>query len=212
MLRSKKLFLIRHAQSYPRASQPDREWALSSTGRVQATELVPILKSLHLQSVISSPYQRCVGTVAPFCEVTGVGMEIHSELRERRIAPGVIDNFLDVWKRSWEDFDFALDGCESSATCQKRILAAVKGIGRERDEERIGVSTHGNAISLLLNALDSGFDRLRAEEIRNPDLFLLEFKGGELRWISSFEPPGGLLEISTSHEETPIEYSDRLLT
>lgn len=40
---------------------------------------------------------------------------------------------------------------------------------------------------------------------------LLEFKGGELQWISSFEPPDGLLEISTSHEETPIEYSDRLL-
>jgi hypothetical protein len=28
----------------------------------------------------------------------------HYDLRERRVAPAMIDDFATVWRRSWEDF------------------------------------------------------------------------------------------------------------
>ena len=76
----------------------------------------------------------------------------------------MIPNFLDVVKRAWQDFDFALPGCESSRDAQRRAVAVIGQLARMADRETIVVSSHGNLIGLLLNHVDArfGFKQWRA--------------------------------------------------
>ena len=45
------------------------------------------------------------------------GLEIHvrEALHERAFANSEDDDFMAVWKRPWEDFDYALTGCETKS-------------------------------------------------------------------------------------------------
>ncbi len=83
------------------------------------------------------------------------------------------------------------------------MVAAMDHIARSHAGRTVAVATHGNVISLFLNALDPGFSRREAENLRNPDLLRVVFAGGATRWDSGFRLPG-LAEISTHHRETPI--------
>jgi broad specificity phosphatase PhoE len=78
------VLLVRHAQALPRSSWKgdDRARTLSSRGRKQAQALVPVLSEFKPQLVFSSPYVRCVETVAPLSEAIGVDLEAVEALAE----------------------------------------------------------------------------------------------------------------------------------
>ena len=109
-----------------------------------------------------------------------------------------------MWRRSWEDFDFALPGCESSAAAQRRIWNAVRAVAARTPARTIAISSHGNVLSLLLNRLDPGFALQAATAMRNPDAFRLEVSGDELRWDATWQLPG-LAEIATGFDDVPID-------
>ena len=64
------LLVVRHAASRPRGSwaHADADRPLSSVGRRQAQELVPLLACWSPERVLTSPWRRCLETVAPFAE------------------------------------------------------------------------------------------------------------------------------------------------
>jgi 8-oxo-(d)GTP phosphatase len=78
------VLLVRHAQALPRSTWQgdDRARTLSARGRRQAQALVPLLSEFKPRQVFSSPYVRCVETVAPFAEATGVEVEVVEALAE----------------------------------------------------------------------------------------------------------------------------------
>jgi len=121
----KTVYLVRHAQSRPSAELPDPDWPLSERGHAQARRLTDVLAALDIEEVHTSPYLRCRDTIAPFVASSAVQIHEHHDLRERRVAPTIIENFAEVWRRSWEDFSFALPGCETSHSTQHRVHSAV---------------------------------------------------------------------------------------
>jgi 8-oxo-dGTP diphosphatase len=78
------LLLVRHAKAGNRQdwAGDDRLRPLSAAGSRQADELARHLAPYRPSRVLSSPYVRCRGTVAPLAEKVGVAVEDVPELAE----------------------------------------------------------------------------------------------------------------------------------
>ena len=169
------VYLLRHAESQadPSVSEPD--WPLSARGHQQAEWLKTHLVPLAIDVIYSSPYTRAVHTVTPFAHATGREIECVEGLRERKLTPGSVENWLEVLKHAWQHFDFALPHCESSAQCQARMVGTLRDLVQGQAGNVLLVSSHGNAIALYLHALDPsyGFDNWAA--MKNPDVFRIYY-------------------------------------
>ena len=201
---TKTIYLVRHAQSHLSPRVSNKDWPLSSTGRVQAQKLAAILQPLKIEKVYSSPYLRCRQTIEPFLKAKGLPIVLIDDLREQTVSREIRDDFMEIWMRSWDDFDFALDGCESSRQCQQRIVRVLTEIASTSSSSRIAISTHGNAIGLFLNFITSEFGRTRAEQMRTPDIFDIEFKNNTFQWKHE-SGHNELKEFATDFYKTPID-------
>jgi 2,3-bisphosphoglycerate-dependent phosphoglycerate mutase len=195
--------LIRHAQSHPTSRLHYSAWPLSSTGKSQAEALASLLEPLGIERLFSSPFRRCLQTVRPFSRKRGISITIREGLRERLVAREIMDGFGEIWRRSWEDFDYALPGCETSRTAQQRFVAAMTGIVEESGASAIALSTHGAVIGLFLNWIDAAAGRRETEALRNPDVLRVQTRNGAFAWDRDFRLPG-IEEISTDHRDTPV--------
>jgi phosphohistidine phosphatase SixA len=76
-------YLVRHAKagSRERWTAPDRDRPLSPPGRLQATALVGALRP-NTRSIKSSPYLRCMETVAPLADALGIAVDADDRLAE----------------------------------------------------------------------------------------------------------------------------------
>jgi broad specificity phosphatase PhoE len=79
-----KVALIRRAKAGPRGSGPkdDSLRALSDEGHAQATGLVESMDGEPIERIVSSPFQRCVQTVAPLAKRRGLEIEVDDRLAE----------------------------------------------------------------------------------------------------------------------------------
>lgn len=166
-----------------------------------------MLAPLGIERLYSSPYLRCLETIRPFAEHSGLNVMTDIRLEESIVAKGLIRNFHEVWEKSWNDFDYCLPECESSAKAQSRFVGAVQELARTNRGATIGVSTHGNVIALFLNHLDRSFTRHHADKIRNPDILRIEFDGSSFSWICDFAPPG-LADLATHQSATPLRFAE----
>ena len=196
------IYLIRHGQSHPSARLHNSEWPLSPVGLHQAETLCELLEPLGIEVLISSPFARCLQTVQPFASKVGIEIVVKGDLRERLLTKEFVDDFYPIWQQSWDDFNFALPGCESSFDAQLRFVAAVKEIHAAYAHKTIGVSTHGNVVGLFLNYLDQSFGREQAEALKNPDIVRI-VASDRLIWDRDFCLPG-LENIATDPGETPV--------
>jgi len=197
------LYFIRHAQSLPLVAQPEPDWALSSVGEAQARGLVPVLRALDLRRLYSSPYRRCRDTLGPFARAAGLDVALDAGLRERRIAGGWISDFREVWRRSWEDPDFALAGGETSRACQQRVVAVTNAIVARHPGETIGLGSHGNAIALFLHHADPTFNVADASAIRTPEISKVVHRDGRYIWERAFSAGPEFEALATDFRETP---------
>ena len=111
--------LIRHAQSHPSTRLHYSEWPLSAVGQIQAEKLGDLLEPLGIEVLFSSPFARCLRTVQPFAAKAGFDVVVKEDLRERLGVKEIVRDFQEISRRSWDDFDFALPGCESSLDAKK---------------------------------------------------------------------------------------------
>ena len=197
------LYLIRHAQSQPQPDQAEPDWPLSAVGEDQARGLGAVLRPLGIQRLYSSPYRRSRDTLAPFAAAAGLEVVIDEDLRERRIAAGWLSDFRDVWRRSWTDFAYALEGGESSWTCRGRIAGAVEALTARHPGETIGLGSHGNAIALLVNYVDPAFGLHEATRVRTPEILKVVHDGARFTWDRSFSAGAAFDELATDFRQTP---------
>jgi 2,3-bisphosphoglycerate-dependent phosphoglycerate mutase len=197
------LYLIRHAQSLPHPDQAEPDWPLSALGEDQARGLVAVLQPLGVRWLYCSPYRRCRDTLAPFADTAGLDVVSDAGLRERRIAAAWMRDFRDVWRRSWEDFSYALEGGESSWTCRERIAAAAEAILARHPGETLGLGSHGNAIGLFMNYVDPAFGLHEATGIRTPEILKVVQRDGKLFWDRVFSAGAAFDELATDFRATP---------
>ena len=197
------LYLIRHAQSLPKRSEPFSEWRLSPVGTRQAEQLSDLLDPLDIAHVFSSPFVRSLETARPFAQKRALQVVVVDDLREHLLTNEGGPPSEEVWRRSWEDFSFCLAGCETSLVAQARICRAIRDIMRTA-KGTSAVFTHGNVIALFLNALTSTVGRKEAEGLTNPDVLKIRWGNGAFAWDCHFRL-AGLERIATDHRDTPRE-------
>ncbi|HEY0117686.1 MAG TPA: NUDIX hydrolase [Cellulomonas sp.] len=83
-LDTRALVVVRHAAAHKRAqwegTEADRP--LTSAGRAQASALVPMLSAFGVTRVVTSEWQRCTATVAPYAQAAGVAAALVPGLTE----------------------------------------------------------------------------------------------------------------------------------
>lgn len=84
LLATGTLFLVRHAVAGDRSSWEgeDRLRPLSNKGQKQAAGLVKTLRESQIEAILTSPFLRCVQTVQPLAEATGLEIVEHPALAE----------------------------------------------------------------------------------------------------------------------------------
>ena len=79
------LVIARHARAVKRhAWKPGTEHdrPLTKAGREQARALIPLLSAFGIRHLISSPWERCAATLAPYAKATGIPVDFRPELTE----------------------------------------------------------------------------------------------------------------------------------
>ena len=177
------VLLVRHAEPVPVGTPDihDDDRPLTDAGRSAADELAAELDGWEVTAIYSSPYERAVQTVTVLAERRGLPVQLLEDLRERRLSPEPHDEWRVTLERSWSDADFEFPGGESGRLAQRRAIAILDLLRtRHADGGRIVLGSHGNLISLVLQALqpEVGYDFHMAMPM--PALYRLTHDG--LRW------------------------------
>ena len=185
-----EIFLLRHAESIASPDIPEADWLLSPAGVRQAQHLVTALQPLQIDAVFVSPYARAKATVEPFAQTAGISVQIIAELQERKLTDGwhpQRDDWLATLQRAWADFNFALPHCESSYDCQQRMRLCLAKLAADHRVQTLLICSHGSAIALYLNSLESSFGFEAWAAMQNPDIFWITYEAGRPFWHKSFK-------------------------
>ena len=88
LLRTKPLIILRHAKATPRAdwmngqAVDDGHRPLLPAGEIQAKQLIRLLGAFSPKRVITSPWSRCLNTVAPYAKKRNLKIIERSQLSE----------------------------------------------------------------------------------------------------------------------------------
>lgn len=177
------VLLIRHAEPIPLGSGDvaDDDRPLTEAGRAAAVELAMELDEYQISAIYSSPYARSLETVSPIAQRRGLEIQLLADLRERRLSPDPLDDWRGALERGWSDADFAPPGGETGRAAQRRAVGILDLLrSRHPDGGRLVLGSHGNLISLILQALEPGVDFAFHMAMPNPAVYRLSHDG--LRW------------------------------
>jgi 2,3-bisphosphoglycerate-dependent phosphoglycerate mutase len=177
------ILLIRHAEPIPIGSEgvADDDRPLTDAGRLAAEELAAELDDFVITAIYSSPYARSIETVAALARRRGIEIQVLADLRERRLTNELVADWHSTLERAWTDPDFAAGGGESGRVAQRRAIGTLDLLrSRHPDGGRLVLGSHGNLISLILQALEPTVDFAFHMAMPNPALYRLTHDG--MRW------------------------------
>ena len=173
-----ELYFIRHAKP-DYSVHEDALRPLTALGEAQAQTLVDRLSHIHFDAIYSSPYLRCVRTVQPLANAQKLEVITHDGLRERKVDSLWIEDFQGFAQRQWADFQYKLTDGECLAEVQQRNLAALGEILTAEAGNTIAISTHGTALSVILNHYnpDFGYEDFQRIAPITPYVYHMVFDG-----------------------------------
>jgi 2,3-bisphosphoglycerate-dependent phosphoglycerate mutase len=187
-------YLVRHAHAN---WTPDEQRPLSTRGLEDAIRVADVLHAHPIDLIYSSPYRRARQTIEPLA--TRLSLPIHEEpdLRERHLAEGEVEDFLQAVEATWRDPSFAHPGGESNTTAQQRGLAVVRRLREQHIAQYIVLATHGNLLALILQGFDPGLDFAFWNSMTMPDIYKLDCTpGGETAIRRLWAETGGEAIVS----------------
>ena len=167
------VYFVRHAHST--YSEDEYNRPLSLKGLHDAHRITDRLKNEEIAAVLSSPYKRAIETVQGIADWNGKKIFIFDELKERTLAEGALEDFEAAINHVWDNPSFALEGGESNLDVQQRALPIFHAILSKYANSQIIIGTHGNIMTLLLNAFDPSIGLSFWRELKKPDIIKAEF-------------------------------------
>ena len=145
---------------------------LSAEGEERAKKLLEIPELRNADFAYASSMSRSLATIRYLIESDNVPYEIDGRLSEISRPDNMsMPVFIELQKAGQP-----IPGGETWAECRKRMTEAIDDIVREHSGERILVGSHGAAMGLYFEGMGLG----KFREINSPDIFRLEFDGGNL--------------------------------
>lgn len=189
------VILVRHAEPVPFGTPDvaDDDRPLTEAGRAAAFELAAELDDWEISAIYSSPLARAIQTVTILAERRGMPVHVLADLRERQLSLEAHDSWRDTLARSWSDASYAMPGAESGRDAQRRGVGTLDLLrSRYSDGGRLVLGSHGNLISLILQALEPGIGYDFHMAMPTPALYRITHDG--LRW-----------RIMGGHGFTPVD-------
>jgi len=199
-----RVWLARHAETAtPHLLHgAESDVPLGEHGRRQAEAAAEWFARLGPEVVVSSAMRRAIETAEPIARRCRIPHEIEPLWHERRVGAfsqrcgAEVD---EAWQRTphaWQsgDLDFAVDGMESFASIQQRVLPVWERVVARHRGKRIAVIVHGVVSKVLLLSLLPGYsaaDWLRIGKAHNlavSELILAEGQWQALRLLEVPEP------------------------
>lgn len=176
------VLLVRHAEPLPRGTpgweERDDDRPLTVDGQRASAELADELEPYVITRVYSSPFRRAIETVEPTAERRGLPVTVLDDLRERYLVTPPGDDWRDQVRAAWDDPDYAPDGAESGREAQRRGTGVLDLLRvRHPDGGRLLLGSHGNLISLILQALEPDVDAEFHLAMPMPAIYHLEHDG-----------------------------------
>ncbi|GGH88249.1 2,3-bisphosphoglycerate-dependent phosphoglycerate mutase [Pullulanibacillus pueri] len=176
------IYMIRHGESPKEGNERTR--GLTEKGKLAAERIKDRLKAEGIDAIISSPYYRSILTVQPLADSLGQEVFIFEDLRERVFssdAERVPDQALNpLLERSFSDFNFALEGGESNAGCQKRAVNVLQDLLITYRGKKVVIGTHGAVMTLMMGYYDSYYDLDFLHRTSKPDIYRMTFDDQKL--------------------------------
>jgi 2,3-bisphosphoglycerate-dependent phosphoglycerate mutase len=122
---------------------------------------------------IDAPYRR-----SSLADRVGIAIEIVEDLRERLLGSHLSNDWRSRMSRAWEDFDYVLEGDESSRQAQRRVIRVLDDLRSRHRAGTIIAASHGNLIALALNAIVPTVDHDFWRSMPLPAVYRLEWLGG----------------------------------
>lgn len=102
------LYLIRHAQPFYNAPMPYHlppGPGLTDHGLSQAEALVPMLRNVGIERIVSSPLRRCLMTVEPLAAALNLDLGVDEDLREGQPGENTADLLVRMLKATLAQSD-----------------------------------------------------------------------------------------------------------
>lgn len=173
-----EVYFVRHAQS-DHSVRDDRTRSLTDEGKNDTRAVADLLKSRNVGFIASSSYIRAIDTVGLYSLWTGLDVNIYEDFRERNAGGWLGENFFEFIEKQWADFDYHIEDGESLCEVQNRNVRALKQVLAEHKGEIIAITTHGTALSTILNYYYPEFDFKCFKKIVDfmPFIIRLDFEG-----------------------------------
>lgn len=173
-----EVYFVRHAQS-DHSVRDDRTRPLTDEGKNDTRAVADLLKSRGVEFIASSPYIRAIDTVGLYSLCSGLDVNIYEDLRERNAGGWQGENLFEFMEKQWMDFDYHIEDGESLREVQNRNIRALKPLLSEHNDENIAITTHGTALSTILNYYYPEFDFKCFKKIVDfmPFIIRLDFEG-----------------------------------
>lgn len=164
---------------------------LNETGREQATQLIPRLRTLGITAILSSTLTRAIETAQIVADELKVPIFQDQDLREAHLgeAQGLtrteIEQRFGILAKQWRswavsDADVFYPGGETGSAVSLRAFAAIERFLNLHPFVRIGVATHGGVIRRIMQkVLPLGSDPV---PIPNGVLYRLHFDPSTGTW------------------------------
>ncbi len=177
------VLLVRHAEAVEVGTRgfADDDRPLTEAGKYAAQQLAAELDAFGLTAIYTSPYLRAVQTVHALAVRRGLKVQLLTDLRERRLSRTPLNDWRSTLEQAWTDADFAPPRGETGRDALRRGVATLDLMrSRHPDGGRIVLGSHGNLISLMLQALEPGVDSAFHIAMPTPAVYRLTHDG--LRW------------------------------
>lgn len=181
---TKTVYLVRHAEpNYDNHDDATRE--LTAKGLQDCQLLVNFFDQKPIDKIVSSPYKRAVDTIQPVADQLGLPIDLVADFRERKIDDVWIEDFKTFTANQWQDFVYKhSDSGESLAEVQDRTIAALTDLLENSRAEYLIISSHGTAISTMINHYNPNFGLADFERIKALMPFVIELTFDDLTPLS----------------------------
>ncbi|MFU2163348.1 histidine phosphatase family protein [Streptococcus pluranimalium] len=182
------VYLIRHAEpNYDNHNDVERE--LTAKGLQDCQLVLDYFKDIAIDRIYASPFKRALQTVDKLAKEKALPIQIKENFRERKIDDVWIDDFNAFSRRQWQDFNYKLANGESLQEVQDRNIQQLQEILNQQ-ETAIVISSHGTAISTIINYYDNqfAFNHFQAIKQLMPFIVKLSFDEASIDNITIINP------------------------
>lgn len=186
------VYFVRHAQT-DYSTSDDRERLLTETGMRDRHKVEEYFMQNGLLDKItriySSPYRRAIDTIQPLADCIGKPIVLVENFRERMVD-ATDEDYFQVNKRLWKDFNEKVQGGESLGEVTNRNIQALNHILAVHKDAIVVIGSHGTSLSTILHHYQPEFgykDFKRVIEIK-PWIVRLEFSNMEYQGYQEVLP------------------------